>query len=72
VGGKNCCWQLHDGHNGRFAGLGSKIGPKPPPRYHLNSHQELLIGVIKTWTFVLSVLAASDSVLASEEKASEK
>jgi hypothetical protein len=20
--------------SGRFAGLGSKIGPKPPPRYH--------------------------------------
>ena len=34
VGGKNCSWQLHEGHDGRFAGLGSKIGPKPPPIYH--------------------------------------
>jgi hypothetical protein len=34
VGGKNCSWQLHEGHDGRFAGLGSKIGSKPPPRYH--------------------------------------
>ena len=34
VGGKNCSWQLHEGHDGRFDGLGSKIGPKPPPRYH--------------------------------------
>jgi hypothetical protein len=34
VGGKNCSWQLHESHYGRFARLGSKIGPKPPPRYH--------------------------------------
>jgi hypothetical protein len=34
VGGKNCSWQLHEGHDGRFDGLGSKIGPKPPPSYH--------------------------------------
>jgi hypothetical protein len=34
VGGKNCSWQLHEGHDGRLAGLGSKIGPKPPPRNH--------------------------------------
>jgi len=37
VGGKNRSWQLHEGHDGRFAGLGSKIGPKPPPRYHWKS-----------------------------------
>jgi len=34
VGGKNCSWQLHEGHDGSLAGLGSKIGPKPPPGYH--------------------------------------
>jgi hypothetical protein len=34
VGGKNCSWQLHEDHNGRFAGSGSKIGPKPPSSYH--------------------------------------
>jgi len=34
VGGKICSWQLHESHDGRFAGLGSKIGPKPPPGYH--------------------------------------
>jgi hypothetical protein len=34
VGSWNCSWQLHEGHDGRFVGLGSKIGPKPPPRYH--------------------------------------
>jgi hypothetical protein len=32
VGGINFSWQLQEGHDGRFAGLGSKIGPKPPPR----------------------------------------
>ena len=31
---KNYSWQLHEGHNVRFTGLGSKIAPKPPPRYH--------------------------------------
>ena len=31
VGGKNYSWQLHEGHNGEIDGLGSKIGPKPPP-----------------------------------------
>jgi hypothetical protein len=30
VGGKTCKWQLHEGHDGRFDGLGSKIRPKPP------------------------------------------
>ena len=33
----NCSWLLNEGHDcdGRFAGLGSKIGSnKPPPRYH--------------------------------------
>jgi hypothetical protein len=30
VGGKNS-WQLHEGHNGEIDGLGSTIGPKPPP-----------------------------------------
>jgi hypothetical protein len=34
VGGKNCSWQLYEGHDGTFDGLGSKIGPKPSPRYH--------------------------------------
>ena len=34
VGDTNCSLQLHEGHHGRFAGLGSKIGPKSPPRYH--------------------------------------
>jgi hypothetical protein len=34
VDGKNCSWQLHEGHDGRFDGLGSKIGPKLPPKYH--------------------------------------
>jgi hypothetical protein len=51
VGGKNCSSQLHEGHDGRFDGLGSKIEPKPPPRYHWkleSSHQGLSIGVIKT------------------------
>jgi hypothetical protein len=47
VGGKNCSWQLNEGHDGRSDGLGSKIGPKPPPRYHGSSHQGLSIGVIK-------------------------
>ena len=31
---KNYSWKLHEGHDGIFDGLGSKIGPKPPPRYH--------------------------------------
>jgi hypothetical protein len=50
VGGKNYSWQLHESHNGRFAGLGSKIGPKPPQRYRWKalSHQGLSIGVIKS------------------------
>ena len=47
----NCSWQLHhEGHDGRFAGLGSKIGPKPPPRYHWKANiknQGLPIGVKK-------------------------
>jgi hypothetical protein len=34
VGGRNCSTQLHEGHDGRFDGLGSKIGPKLLPRYH--------------------------------------
>ena len=34
VVGKNCSCQLREGHDGRFDGLGSKIGPKPPPGYH--------------------------------------
>ncbi len=34
VGGKNCSWQLHEGPQWEICSLGSKIGPKPPPRYH--------------------------------------
>ncbi len=34
VDGKNCSWQLHEGHDGRLAGLGSIFGPKRQPRYH--------------------------------------
>ena len=33
VGGKNYSLQLHEGHDGEIDGLGSKIGPKPPPGY---------------------------------------
>ncbi len=27
VGGKNCSWQLHEGHNGRFALRALKLAP---------------------------------------------
>ncbi len=32
VDGKNCSWQLHEGHNVRMAGLGSNFRPKRQPR----------------------------------------
>ncbi len=35
-GSKNYSWQPHEGCDERFDGLGSKIGPKPPPRYHFD------------------------------------
>jgi hypothetical protein len=38
VGGKNYSWQLHEGHDGEIDGLGSKIGPKPPPGYQMKAH----------------------------------
>ena len=34
VDGQNCSCQLHEGHNGRMAGLGSNFRPKRQPRYH--------------------------------------
>jgi hypothetical protein len=34
VDGKNCSWQLHEGHDGRMAGLGSNFRPKHQPGYH--------------------------------------
>jgi hypothetical protein len=30
---KNKSWQQHEGCDGRLHGLGSKIGPKHPPKY---------------------------------------
>jgi hypothetical protein len=38
VGVKNYSWQLHEGHDGKIDGLGSKIGPKPPPGYQMKAH----------------------------------
>ncbi len=38
VGVKNYSWQLHEGHDGEIDGLGSKIGPKPPPGYQMKAH----------------------------------
>ncbi len=38
VGGKNYSWQLHECRNGEIDGLGSKIGPKPPPGYQMKAH----------------------------------
>jgi len=38
VGNKNYSWQLHEGHDGEIDGLGSKIGPKPPPGYQMKAH----------------------------------
>jgi len=31
-------WQLHEGHDGKIDGLGSKIGPKPQPGYQMKAH----------------------------------
>ena len=28
VGGKNCSWQLHEGHNGRLLVWALKLGPR--------------------------------------------
>jgi hypothetical protein len=30
----NYCWQPHEGRDGRLHGLGSKIEPKSPTKYH--------------------------------------
>ena len=38
VGGKNYTCQLHEGRDGEMDGLGSKIGPKPPPGYQMKAH----------------------------------
>ena len=38
VGGKNYSWQLHEGHDGKIDGLGSKIGPKPQTGYQMKAH----------------------------------
>ncbi len=38
VDGKNYSWQLHECQDGEIDGLGSKIGPKPPPGYQMKAH----------------------------------
>ncbi len=38
VDGKNYSCQLHEGRDGEMDGLGSKIGPKPPPAYQMKAH----------------------------------
>ena len=35
---QNYSWQLHECRNGEIDGLGSKIGPKPPPGYQMKAH----------------------------------
>ena len=34
---RNDSWQLHEGHDGEIDGLGSKIGPTPPPGYQMKA-----------------------------------
>ena len=47
VDGKNYTWQLHEGHDGRFAGLGSKNWTRTSTKIPLEStHQELSTGII--------------------------
>jgi hypothetical protein len=46
VGSKKCSWQLHEDQDGRFAGLGSKIGPIQALTKIIGNLSS--IGVIKT------------------------
>jgi hypothetical protein len=52
VGGKNCSWQLHEGHNGRFALWALKLAPSLHHCLHQDTISTILESLIKGFQLV--------------------